>query len=188
MVKVNLVGFKQFQDLIKKAPEKLVREIGQEVQNAGEQWRGLAIKDAPADVGSLRRGISVKKINNLSVEVVSASKYSAPMEFGTKGKFRPIPGVDSSEFKGLPQGSWKDFVNSIAKWVRRKGISGTYSVKTRRRTGNKLNQVAEDYQLAYVIARSIYKKGVSPHPFFFKQMPIVRRDFFRNVRNILRQL
>ena len=188
MVKVSLVGFKQFEKILQEAPKKLVKEIGATIQFGGEKFRELAIKDAPADVGSLRRGISVKKLSETSFEVVSASKYSAPMEFGTKTKFTPIPGIDAGEFKGRPVGSWKDFINNIAKWVRRKGISGTYSVKTRKRTGNKLNQVAEDYQLAYMIARKIYRTGVRPHPFFFKQIPLVRRDIFRGIRQILNDL
>jgi len=61
------------------------------------------------------------------------------------------------------------------------GLTGTYSVKTRRRTGNKLNQFAEDYSAAWPIAMSILKNGVSPHPFFFKQMAILWPQFIRNV-------
>lgn len=188
MVKVNLLGYKQFQDILTKAPDKLKKRIGAEIQFAGEHWVELAVKDAPGDTGFLKKYIYKKELTPLSVEVVSASEYSAPMEFGTKGKFTPIPGIDSSEFKGKPEGTWKDFVNNIAKWVRRKGISGTYSVKTKRRLGNKLSQIEEDYALAYVIARSIYLKGVTPHPYFFKQLPIVRRDLFRRIREILNEL
>lgn len=187
MVNLKIVGFKQFEDLMKQAPEKLQRRIGQRIKFGADQWREQAIKDAPGDTGFLRGQISVKELSPLTYEVVSGSEYSAPMEFGTKGKFTPIPGVDSSEFKGLPKGNWQEFINSIAKWVRRKGLSGTYSVKTKKRTGNKLNQISEDYQLAYVIARSIYKNGVTPHPFFFKQLASVRRDLFRGIREDLKK-
>src|SRR6187549_1715496 len=123
MVKVNLVGFKQFQDKFKKLPAELQKEIGAEIQFAGEEFREKAIVDAPADVGFLRSQITNKKTSELSCEVVSDSKYSAPMEFGTKSKFTPIPGIDASEFKGKPSGgSWLQFIEIIKKWTRRKGI------------------------------------------------------------------
>ena len=51
MVKVNLVGFKQFQETFKKLPAELQKEIGAEIQFAGEEFREKAIVDAPADVG-----------------------------------------------------------------------------------------------------------------------------------------
>jgi hypothetical protein len=166
MVKVNLVGFKQFQDKFKKLPAELQKEIGAEIQFAGETFREKAIVDAPADVGFLRSQITKKKISDVACEVVSGSKYSAPMEFGTKSKFQPIPGIDASEFKGKPSGgSWLQFISNIKNWVKRKGLPANS---------------------AYLIARSIFKFGVKPHPFFFKQIAPVRRDLFRNVRNVLK--
>ena len=72
-------------------------------------------------------------------------------------------------------------LRAIVNWVKRKGITGTYSVNTRRRTGSKINQIAEDYSSAWPIAMSILKHGVRPHPFFFKQMAIVWPQFVRNV-------
>lgn len=189
MIKVNLVGFKQFQDGLNKLPATLRKEIGTRVKAAAEQFKELATKDAPADAGTLRSQISVRQVDDLKYDVVSGSEYSAYMEFGTKGKFRPIAGIDSSEFKGLPSGgTFKEMLRNIEEWVRRKGIAGTYSVKTRKRTGSKSAQQAQNKQAAYLIARSILNKGVTPHPFFFKQIPIVRRDAFRNIRNILNQL
>ena len=168
MVKVNLIGFKQLQDKLKKAPVELKKEVGAEIQFAAEDFRQRAIRDAPADVGFLRGQITVLKTSELSAEVVSGSKYSAPMEFGTKSKFTPIAGIDSSEFKGLPRGgSWLQFIENIKKWTRRKGIPVSAS---------------------YPIARSIFKFGVKPHPFFFKQIPIVRRDLFRRLRVIIKDI
>ena len=185
---MNIIGYKQFQDSLKKMPSTLRKEVGTRVRAASEQFRDLAIKDAPADVGFLRSQITVKPIDELKYEVVSGSEYSAPMEFGTKGKYRPIPGIDSSEFKGLPKGgTFQEMLKNIEAWVKRKGITGTYSVKTKRRTGNKATQQAQNKQAAYLIARSILNNGVTPHPFFFKQIPIVRRDLFRKIRNILSQ-
>ena len=168
MVKVNLVGFKQFQDKFKKLPAELQKENGAEIQFAGEEFREKAIVDAPADVGFLRGQITVKKISEMTAEVVSGSKYSAPMEFGTKSKFRPVIGVNADQFKGQPSGgTWLEFISNIKNWVKRKGLPANS---------------------AYLIARSIYRHGVKPHPFFFKQIAPVRRDLFRNVKNVLKDL
>ncbi len=187
MVKVNLIGFKELQAKIAKAPVELKKEVGAEVQFAAEEFRERAIKDAPADVGFLRGQIIVKKISEMTAEVVSGSKYSAPMEFGTKKKFRPQVGVDASQFKGQPTGgTFKEMIANITNWVHRKGIAGTYSVKTRRRTGNKATVQSQDRQLAFLIARSILNNGVRPHPFFFKQILPVRRDLVRRVINVLK--
>ncbi len=168
MVKVNLVGFKEFQEKFKKLPLEIKKEIGAEIQLAAEDFRDKAIRDAPADVGFLRSQITVLKTSELSADVVSGSKYSAPMEFGTKTKFVPIPGIDSSEFKGQPSGgTWLQFIQNIKNWTKRKGIPTS---------------------AAYLIARSIFKHGVKPHPFFFKQIAPVRRDLFRNIRNVIKDL
>jgi hypothetical protein len=168
MVKVNLIGFKELASKMAKLPVTIQKEIGAEIQFAAEDFRARAIKDAPADVGFLRGQITVKRNSEMSAEVISGSQYSAPMEFGTKSKFQAIPGINSSEFKGLPRGgTWLQFIENIKKWTKRKGIPVSAS---------------------YPIARSIFKFGVRPHPFFFKQIAPVRRDLFRNVRNILKDL
>lgn len=185
MIKVNVIGKKQFEKALNDLPIRIKKEVSTNVRDAADQFRDLAIKDAPADVGFLRSKIVVEPqtAGQLKYEVISGSKYSAPMEFGTKSKFQPIPGIDASEFKGQPTGgTFKDLVNNIAKWVRRKGLSRTYSTKTKRRTGNKFDQ------LAYVIARSIVKNGVSPHPYFYKQFPIVRKFLLFNIGNVIKAL
>jgi hypothetical protein len=189
MINVNIIGYKQFQDSLKKMPSTLRKEVGTRVRAASEQFRDLAIKDAPADVGFLRSQITVKPIDELKYEVVSGSKYSAPMEFGTKSKFTAIPGIDASEFKGQPSGgSYYEFLNNILDWVKRKGIGGKYrgSIAAGKVTLSKKKQDTL-VKTAEAIAWSILKNGVKPHPFFFKQIPIVRRDLFRKIRNILSQ-
>jgi hypothetical protein len=166
MVKVNLIGFDRLLKRIEVAPANLKKEIGAEIQFAAEDFRERAIIDAPADVGFLRGQITVNKLGELTAEVISGSKYSAPMEFGTKTKFQPIPGIDAGQFKGQPAGgTWKDFVANIKNWVRRKGIPAT---------------------AAYPITRSIYRFGVKPHPFFFKQIGSVRKQLLRRVLNVLK--
>jgi len=190
MVKVNLIGFKQFQDTFNKLPEKLRKETETGIREAADQFRDLAINDAPADVGFLRSQITVKKGEGLTYEVISGSKYSAPMEFGTKRNFKSIPGIDSSQFKGGPSGgNYYDFLNNILDWVKRKGIGGKYrgSITAGRVTLSKKKQDTL-VQAAEAIAWHIIRFGVKPHPFFFKQIAPVRRDLFRRFRETLKTI
>jgi len=57
-------------------------------------------------------------------------------------------------------------INKIAKWVRTKQLSGRYSIKTRKRLGNKMTQYDEDRQIAFLIARKIARKGTKGIKFF----------------------
>lgn len=180
-VKVTgLAGLKaEFASLTKDLPDI----VDSELQTMAQVWVKLAKTDAPADQAALRGAISYYKKSSLTYEVVAQKFYAPFMEFGTKGKYTPIPGTEqiAAQFKGYKGGDFMQLLRAIVNWVKRKGITGTYSVKTRRRIGNKINQIAEDYSAAWPIAMSILKYGVRPHPFFFKQMAIVWPQFVRNV-------
>lgn len=149
--------------------------VGGELESMCKEWVLLAKQDAPADQTALKGAISYKKISQMIYEVVSQTIYAHFMEFGTKGKYLPIPGTEAiaAQMKGYKGGDFMELLRNIVRWVKRKGITGTYSVKTRNRTGSKVNQIAEDYSAAWPIAISILKRGVKPHPYFFKQMGVV---------------
>jgi len=185
MVKVNLVGFKQFQDLLKKAPQRLVKDLDGEVKLAAENFRDLAVKDAPKDRAGgsgLSGSIVVKNPNTLTWEVVVQKDYAPYLEFGTKLNFRAIPGIDSSVYKRKGTGTAEQALESIKAWVKRKGIkfqsAGTF--KSGAKKGQNNNLTLE--QTAYIIFHFIMLRGIKAQPFFFKQIPLVRRDFFRRVR------
>ncbi len=104
--------------------------------------------------------------------VVSANVFYAPfIEFGTKSKFNPYPGTEeyASQFKGAKGSGTLKLIDAIKGWVKRKGIA----------------KGKEADRAAFLIARSIYKKGISPKPFFFKQVPIVREKLLTNVTRVL---
>src|SRR5688572_21918095 len=172
MVKVKLVGFKQFENILKQAPEKLKTELEGEVKLAAENYRDLAVRDAPKNTGSagLSGSITVKNVNTLAWEVVVGAEYAPYMEFGTKQNFRAIPGVDSSPYRGKGKGTAEQALESIKKWVRLKGIkfqsAGTF--KSGKKKGQNKNLTLE--QTAYIIFHFIMLRGVKAHPFFFKQI------------------
>jgi hypothetical protein len=106
VVKVNLIGFKEFSDRLKNADAKLTREVGAEVMFAGEEFARLAKKDARNagvfDNGQLVGGITAERIDTLTCQVVSAAKHSPYHEWGTITKVK-VPAELSSyaiQFKG----------------------------------------------------------------------------------------
>lgn len=185
-VTVNLKGFKELRERLRNASAKIRKEVNAELKVAAEDIAVRAKRDAPADQNAIRNGINVGQVSELKWEVFSNAAHSVYMEFGTKGKYQPIPGVDVSEFKA-PGGRVKGggFYDAILDWVKRKKISGSYSVKTRRRVGGKVEQQIEDEQTAFAIYLSIIRHGVKPHPFFFKQQDIVGPQLVKNVQRVL---
>jgi HK97 gp10 family phage protein len=155
---------------------------------AGAQQIATEAKDnSPINVNSLRRMISVQDIARLEYAVVSQSKYSAYMEFGTKSKAVIPAGLESvaQQYQGKKGGTFKELLENILVWVRQKNIAGTYSVKTRKRTGRRKDFDKQDLDVAYPIARSIAKYGVKPHPYFFPAFNKIKPDIIKDIRQIV---
>jgi hypothetical protein len=190
MFKVKVTGLAGLKAEFASMAKELPDIVSGELETMSQEWVKLAKTDAPADQGALRGSITYYPAGPMKYEIVAQKFYAPFMEFGTKGKYQPIPGTEAiaAEFKGYKGGDFMELLRMIVRWVKRKGITGTYSVKTRRRTGNKINQFAEDYSAAWPIAMSILKNGVNPHPFFFKQMHIVWPQMVRNVESRIAQV
>ena len=190
MFKVTITGMAGLKAEFASMAKELPDIVSGELETMSQEWVKLAKTDAPADQGALRGSITYYPAGPMKYEIVAQKFYAPFMEFGTKGKYTPIPGTEAiaAEFKGYKGGDFMELLRMIVRWVKRKGITGTYSVKTRRRTGNKVNQIAEDYSAAWPIAMSILKNGVNPHPFFFKQMHIVWPQMVRNVESRIAQV
>ena len=190
MFKVTVTGLAGLKAEFASMAKTLPDIVSGELETMSQEWVKLAKTDAPADQGALRGAITYYQAGPTKYEIVAQKFYAPFMEFGTKGKYQPIPGTEAiaAEFKGYKGGDFMELLRMIVRWVKRKGITGTYSVKTRKRSGNKINQFAEDYSAAWPIAMSILKNGVNPHPFFFKQMHIVWPQMVRNVESRIAQV
>lgn len=190
MFKVTVTGLAGLKAEFASIAKELPNIVSGELETMAQEWVKLAKTDAPADQAALRGAITYYPKPPLAYEIVAQKFYAPFMEFGTKGKYTPIPGTENiaAQFKGYKGGDFMELLRNIVRWVKRKGITGTYSVKTRRRTGNKERQSSEDLSAAWPIAMSILKNGVSPHPFFFKQMHIVWPQMVRNVESRIAQV
>jgi hypothetical protein len=175
MFNVKLQGLSGFKNGIAAASKNVKIIVDAELQSASADFVSGARRDTPIDQGSLKRSISYFKQREFEYSVIAQIFYSPFIEFGTKGKYRPIPGTEAiaAAFKGYKGGNFQQMLKAIAAWVKRKGIAGRFSVKTRRRIGSKATQQSEDLKAAWPIALSILRNGINPHPYFFKQSEIV---------------
>jgi hypothetical protein len=187
--RVKIQGLDKVKSQLEKGMSDVRKVCENEVQAAAQDWVQGAQRDAPVDQNKLRGAISFSKTTGLSAEIVAQVFYAPFIEFGTKGKYRPISGTESiaAAFKGYKGGDFMALLRNILRWVKRKGITGTYSAKTKRRQGSKVNQYAEDYSAAWPIALSILRNGINPHPFFFKQAEIVWPAMVKRMQARLKQ-
>lgn len=168
-----------------------------DILNAGATDIATKAKQlAPVDMGGLRSAISADNSNPLEKHITVNAFYAAFIEFGT-GKYAAqyvgsLPATWSEyaqSFKGQKGGgSFDEFLLKIMDWVKRKGLSGTYSVKTQRRTGSKSARNFEDAEVAYFIAIAIIKKGVRPHPFLFPAYEQQRLEIVKEIDSFLKSL
>ena len=174
MIKLNVIGLDALKTQIANASNELKAEVDGELNAAAMEFVGLAKRDLASqggDRGTLLRSISYKKEGDLNYTVSANTFYAPFIEFGTKTKFNPYPGTEeyAAQFRGAKQSGSLKLIDAIKGWVKRKGIA----------SGKEADRVA------FLIARSIYKKGINPKPFFFKQIPIVRTSLEKRITQIL---
>jgi len=187
LLKVDLIGFDKYIARLKAAPKQLQAEIAEEIKVSSLMFRDGAKRDLAnqgGDTGSLLNSITAKQLGIVEWEVTEEKFYAPFIEFGTKGKYRPYPGTEefAAQFKGYKRGTFPEFIEAIKKWVKRKGIGATYSVKTRKKN----RQTKDDLdRIAFLIAMSILKKGIEPKPHFFKQVVPVKQHIEKQFKRIL---
>ena len=155
---------------LNKMSERIQNDVLDEFNASALNIQTNAKKYAPVNIGTLRNSIQLKEeLTNGQLVFTIGSKlpYAPYIEFGTGGKVTIPAGYEqfASQFKGGKGGTFAQLLKALMEWVKRKGIVGTYSVKTGRRTGNKSIQQKQNESAAYAIALSILKKGLRPHPF-----------------------
>jgi HK97 gp10 family phage protein len=174
LIKVNVIGLDAFKKQLDSASKEIKAEVDGELQASAMEFVALAKRDLASqggDRGTLLRSISYKKNDNLSYTVSANTFYAPFIEFGTKSKFNPYPGTEefASQYRGATQSGSIKLIDAIKGWVKRKGIA----------SGKEADRAA------FLIARSIYKNGISPKPFFFKQIPIVSKNLYNRLNTIL---
>ena len=174
--------------------EKLPNEIQDGLDrslNAGaNNWANGAVRDAPVYDGKLRGSIRSERKGYLWYAVSANVFYAAYVEFGTKKKVQVPSDLQAiaAEFKGgRGGGSFQDLLKNIERWVKKQGIAGIYNVKSRKLSQSKASKAAIK-SAAFLIARSIAKNGISPHPYFFKQKVPTETFIENEIRELEKQI
>lgn len=186
-----------FENYAKDLQTNIQKEMNDWANNTASQ----AIALAPADEGFLRNSIK-PDYGDLEASVVVRADYGAYLEFGTR-KFAAqyvstLPNewqTFAAQFKVPGGGNFEEFIIRLVNWIHRKGlgsgfggrigIAGTYSVKTRKRTGSKSTQAAQDKQLAYVIARSILINGIPAQPYLYPAANNTTPVLLENIQKVI---
>ena len=152
---------------------KVQQGVKDEISASALNIQSGAKRLAPVNFGQLRNSIYLKeqKVEKGIVFTVGAKASYAPyVEFGTGGKVSIPAGFEelANGFKGKKAGTFKDMVQALTLWVRRKGIGG----------GN-------DKSIAYAIAISILKKGMRPQPFLIPSFETEKPKMINNIKKVI---
>jgi len=151
MININLVGGDKLRKALKAKEAALTKKVDAEMQRSMVEINAQQKALAPVDFGLLRSSLKFTKTAPLEYEIVSSgagSEYAPYQEFGTGGLVSIPKGLENeaAKYKGGIGGNFKDFVESMKDWCRKKGIPES---------------------AAYPIAVNIIKNGLRPQPFFF---------------------
>lgn len=182
---VRIDGLRRVVDGLHRYSDYVQTVVDDELNAGAIEIANKARQRAPADEGLLRNSIHTD-LSTFLRKVVMVSVFYAPyQEFGTKSKTRVPSGFEefAMQFKGRRPGSgdWKALVASIKAWILRKGIVGRFNVRTRRRARINAAERQSADSLAYVIANSILKKGIEPHPFLIPSYLEMRPIIFQRI-------
>jgi len=153
--------------------KKVQQDVKDEVNASALNIQSGAKRLAPVNLGQLRNSIYLKeqKVDKGFVFTIGSSASYAPyVEFGTGGKVSIPAGFEqlASGFKGKKAGTFKDMVEALTLWVRRKGIGG-----------------GKDKSVAYAIAISILKKGMRPQPFLIPSFETEKPKMINNIKKAI---
>lgn len=168
-----------FSDVLKKLDalgERIQKDVKNEVNASALNIQSGAKRLAPVNLGQLRNSIYLKEqnVDNGFVFTVGSNASYAPfVEFGTGGKVSIPKGFEelASGFKGKRAGTFKDMVEALTLWVRRKGIGG-----------------GKDKSIAYAIAISILRKGLRPQPFLIPAFEAEKPKLIKNILNAIKNV
>lgn len=185
---LNLSGLGNLEKRLKTIQDDLTKKVANEMSASALNIERNAKRNAPVNLGTLRQSISTTaKLGGLTHIVSVGASYAPYVEFGTGGKVEIPNGYEelAAQFKGKGSGSLEDMIKALTLWVKRKGLAGTYSIKTQRRTGNKGARIKEDEKLARWIAIKILRNGIRPQAFLIPAYEDEKPKLFNRLKKIL---
>lgn len=174
MFKANVIGLDQYLRQIESAKRDVQARVSDELRASAMEFEAMAKRNAAnngGNKGGLQKSIGHRQINAFNYEVFAGVFYAPFIEFGTKKKVRIEPGFEdiAAQFRGIKGKGVLTLLEAIKQWVKDKGIA----------KGKKADKVAMN------IARSIYRNGISPKPFFYKNVAPIRTKLLENIKRIV---
>jgi HK97 gp10 family phage protein len=170
----NIVGFDKVMENLNKFSKQTRADIKDEVAASALKIQSDAKRLAPVNLGTLRQSIyldsEIKSDYQYKFTIGSSVRYAPYIEFGTGGKVSIPKGFETyaGQFKTKSGGTFKEMLKALTEWVQKKGIANGKQSKS----------------VAYMIAISILRKGLRPHPFLipaFEQEKIKLKATIQNV-------
>ena len=157
MINVEVIGI----ETTKKDLDKFVLEVGAQIQKEMKVSASRVLADSQKRLQNAGKHVTGRLMSSGSV---IEKPGQATVKYNAKYAYWVEHGRRAGKFPHWP---------SLLDWVQTKGLAGTYSIKTRRRTGSKDTKEKQDKQAAYLIGRAIAKRGIKKSPFlwpaFFKE-------------------
>lgn len=172
----DITNFDKVFTKLESMDKKIQENVKNEVNASALKIQSGAKRLAPINLGQLRNSIYLKERNvknGFVFTIGSNSKYAAFIEFGTGGKVSIPKGFETlaSGFKGKKSGTFKDMVEALTEWVRKKGIGD-----------------GKDKSTAYAIAISILRKGISPQPFLIPSFEAEKPKLISNIKKAMQNV
>lgn len=185
---LKVQGLDRLQNVFHKLPATARKELKNELKITAAEIRDKAKQEAPTDEARLKQAITYKETGTLGFEIVAQTAYAGYLEFGTKSKFRAQAGFEeqAAALKGPVPGQGNP-LEAIEKWVKRKGIAGTFSTRTRKQSRSKAS-LANIKQVAFLIWRHIRKFGINPQPYFFKQVEPAEKRLTQRMADFIKRI
>lgn len=184
---IDLSGIPKLEKKLKDIESKISIDLAEEVSDAALRIEKQAKRNAPVNLGTLRQSIHATSKDKLTHYVEVGASYGAYVEFGTGGKVSIPTGYEqyAATFKGGKGGSLNDMIAALTLWVKRKGLAGTYSVKSGRRLGGKAKKSEQDEKLARFLAIRILQKGIRPQPYLIPAYEAEKPKLIERLKKIL---
>lgn len=185
---LRLDGLDNLTKRLKSIEDDLTRGVASEIAASALRIEKDAKRNAPVNMGTLRRSIhTVSNLNGLTSSVIVGASYGAYLEFGTGGKVSIPSGYESyaAQFKGQSGGTMAQFIDALTDWVKKKGLAGTYSVKSQNRLGSKSVKYSQDEKLARFLAFKILKKGIRAQAFLIPAYEVEKPKLYEKLKKML---
>lgn len=185
-IDIKIAGREKLLKAVEKGGIKIITEIDANFDAAAQQFVRDAQRKAPKDTGMLSKQVTYKREKILSYSISSGSKYAGYLEFGTKKRFKPIPGFEdvAASIRGKTGQTAEQAIDNIKAWVRRKGIRFESAGKFKSGKNAGKNKMLSVETTAYIIYHYIMLNGIKPQPYFFQNVEPMRKNVERSIEAI----